>query len=81
MPVFATLSTHKKTISTGQIDAEYDEMNIGFMDIGQGDCTVISCPDNMVIVVDCGTVGGLPDNGMLAIKIWSCSGHMAMTST
>ena len=68
MPVFATLSTHKKTISTGQIDAEYDEMNIGFMDIGQGDCTVISCPDNMVIVVDCGTVGGLPDNGMLAIK-------------
>ena len=32
MPVFATLSTNKKTISTGQIDAEFDEMNIGFMD-------------------------------------------------
>lgn len=64
MPVFATFSSKGRAISTSQVDAAEDEMNIAFMDIGQGDCTIISCPDNEVIVLDCGTVGNLPGTGL-----------------
>jgi len=41
--------------------AKLDEMNFAFIDMGQGDCTVISCPDNSLLIVDCGSSGGLEE--------------------
>jgi beta-lactamase superfamily II metal-dependent hydrolase len=41
-------------------EAKLGEMNFAFIDMGQGDCTIISCPDNKVVVVDCGSTGYLP---------------------
>ena len=38
------------------------ETNFAFIDMGQGDCTIISCPDGSVYIVDCGSSGGLPED-------------------
>ena len=32
-----------------------------FIDMGQGNCTIISCPDNSVYIVDFGNSGDLED--------------------
>ena len=34
----------------------HSELKITFLDVGQGDCTLIETPDNNVILVDCGLI-------------------------
>lgn len=34
------------------------ELAIHFIDVGQGDCTLIKCPNGEAILVDCGSLGG-----------------------
>ena len=43
-------------------------MQFAFIDMGQGDCTLISCPDNKLFIVDCGSSGGLEDKPFKAAK-------------
>ncbi len=43
-------------------------MDIDQLDIGQGDCTLISCPNDQVILLDCGSVGGMPPGGLVNIR-------------
>jgi beta-lactamase superfamily II metal-dependent hydrolase len=33
--------------------------DVMYVDMGQGDCTIIKCPDGSVVMIDCGSVGGL----------------------
>lgn len=49
-------------------EANLGEMNFAFIDMGQGDCTIISCPDNQVLVVDCGSTGYLPEDSFDAAR-------------
>jgi beta-lactamase superfamily II metal-dependent hydrolase len=49
-------------------EANEGEMNFAFIDMGQGDCTIISCPNNDVVVVDCGSAGELPGGSFEAAR-------------
>ncbi len=49
-------------------EAKEGEMNFAFIDMGQGDCTIISCPDNKVVVIDCGSTGYLPEDSFEAAR-------------
>jgi beta-lactamase superfamily II metal-dependent hydrolase len=55
--------------------ANLGEMNFAFIDMGQGDCTIISCPNNNVVIVDCGSTGYLPpdsfDAGRALVRDWA----------
>ena len=42
----------------GNANAQSPELTIHFIDVGQGDCTLIECPGGNKILVDCGSVGG-----------------------
>lgn len=44
------------------------EMNLKFVDMGQGDCTIVRCPDGKVIVIDCGSSGNLEDEAFREAK-------------
>ena len=33
-------------------------LEIHFINVGQGDCTFVSCPDGENVLIDCGTSGG-----------------------
>ncbi len=39
-----------------------------FIDMGLGDYTIISCPDNSVYIVDCGRSGGLEDASFTKVQ-------------
>lgn len=43
-------------------------MQFAFVDMGQGDCTLISCPNNRLYVIDCGSSGGLQEEPFNAAK-------------
>ena len=34
------------------------ELTIHFIDVGQGDCTLVECPNGDTVLIDCGTSGG-----------------------
>ncbi len=42
--------------------AQLDQVNIAYIDMGQGDCTIISLPNNRVVVVDCGSSAALDED-------------------
>lgn len=42
------------------------EFKIMSVDMGQGDCTVIQCPDGKVVIIDCGSAAGLPPESFQA---------------
>ncbi len=52
---FAALPTNSadSTAPTGPLA---DELEICFFDVGQGDCTLVKCPDGRRILVDCGSL-------------------------
>jgi beta-lactamase superfamily II metal-dependent hydrolase len=35
-----------------------EDVRIHFLDVGQGDCTLVQCPDGINVMVDCGSIGG-----------------------
>lgn len=45
-----------------EIDFE-EKLKITFLDVGQGDCSVIHTPDNKVILVDCGRTSFVSNSG------------------
>jgi beta-lactamase superfamily II metal-dependent hydrolase len=45
-------------------DANLGELNFAFVDMGQGDCILISDPKNNVYVVDCGSIDRMPAKSM-----------------
>ncbi len=55
MAVFKTFKSGSNKMPTVLGEANEDEMNFAFIDMGQGDCTLISAPDNHVYMVDCGS--------------------------
>lgn len=55
MNVFRTFGRDLTASTVGDGTAKKGEMNFAFIDMGQGDCTIISDPDNNVYVVDCGS--------------------------
>ena len=34
------------------------ELTIHFIDVGQGDCTLVECPNGDTVLIDCGTSSG-----------------------
>ena len=38
---------------------ERPELAIHFIDVGQGDCTLVECPNGETVLIDCGTSGGV----------------------
>jgi beta-lactamase superfamily II metal-dependent hydrolase len=56
MNIFRTFGGETTASTLVGSDATLGQMNFAFIDMGQGDCTIISCPDNTVYIVDCGTV-------------------------
>jgi len=55
MNIFRTFGGETTASTLVGSDATLGQMNFAFIDMGQGDCTIISCPDNTVYIVDCGT--------------------------
>jgi len=47
---------------------QLEEFEMIFVDMGQGDCCIIRCPDGNVIMVDCGSSGNLDLKGYTAAK-------------
>lgn len=47
-----------RTASLAMMAGAADELRVHFIDVGQGDCTLIECPGGGVILVDCGSLGG-----------------------
>ncbi|MCG3131960.1 MAG: hypothetical protein FLDDKLPJ_02770 [Phycisphaerae bacterium] len=47
-----------RTASLAMMASAADELRVHFIDVGQGDCTLIECPGGGVILVDCGSLGG-----------------------
>ena len=66
-------------------EAKLGEMNFAFIDMGQGDCTIISCPDNKVVVVDCGSAGYLPadsfEEARKLVRDWADGGSVRVILT
>ncbi len=77
MNIYTTFSEESDSpqVSTRLQDAKIGQMNFAFIDMGQGDCTIISCPDNSVYIVDCGSSGGLEDDSFQEardlVRSWS----------
>ncbi len=55
MNVFRTFGSDLTASTEGDGTAKKGEMNFAFIDMGQGDCTIISDPDNEVYIIDCGS--------------------------
>jgi beta-lactamase superfamily II metal-dependent hydrolase len=68
MSTFLTFGPKGLTASQDVQAPTGDVMQFAFIDMGQGDCTMISCPDNTLYVVDCGSSGGLEDKPFKAAK-------------
>ena len=45
-----------------------DLLNVYALPVGQGDCTIIQCPNGNLVVVDCGSTGGY--HRLQPIQIW-----------
>lgn len=65
MSVFRTFGAGSPAPKLTNGDAKLGEMNFAFVDMGQGDCTMISDPDNNVYVVDCGSIDRVPAESMV----------------
>lgn len=85
MNVFRTFSRSGHTASLVAGKANLEEMNFAFIDMGQGDCTIISCPDNSVYIVDCGSSGGLGADEFNAacalVRAWANGNSINMIMT
>ena len=50
-------------VCTPRLDAQpADELELHFIDVGQGDCTLIKCPGGYTILIDCGSSSGADGN-------------------
>ncbi|MDP4147400.1 MAG: hypothetical protein Q8936_23510, partial [Bacillota bacterium] len=38
---------------------QFEDLEMIFVDMGQGDCCIVRCPDGKVIMIDCGSSGNL----------------------
>jgi beta-lactamase superfamily II metal-dependent hydrolase len=68
MNIYTTFGKEQQLTATVSQRAIIGEMNLAFIDMGQGDCTIISCPDNSVYIVDCGTTAELSDESFAEAK-------------
>ncbi len=68
MHLFKSFGSSNNAVALEAPQASIDEMNFAFIDMGQGDCTIISCPNNRVYIVDCGSSGGLEDDAFAAAQ-------------
>lgn len=68
MNIYTTFSEESQLTAKVSQRAIIGEMNLAFIDMGQGDCTIISCPDNSVYIVDCGSSGDLPEDSFNEAK-------------
>jgi len=64
MSVFRTFGVDSPTPKLTSGAAKLGEMNFAFVDMGQGDCTMISDPANNVYIIDCGSIDRLPAESM-----------------
>lgn len=46
-----------------------DELKVNYVNIGQGDCTLVLCPDGKRIMIDCGYHTAAFDNDVLNLKL------------
>lgn len=54
-----TKVNHVKDINLQISEQTHGLMNVYVLPVGQGDCTIIQCPNGNIIVVDCGSSGGM----------------------
>ncbi len=54
MRIFRSCALASLIFVMGVVAAPAANLEIHFVDVGQGDCTVISCPNGTTILVDCG---------------------------
>lgn len=69
MNIFKSYGPSGEASTTEQGKARLNEFNFAFTDMGQGDCTVISCPDNSLYIVDCGSSANLPPDAFTALEV------------
>lgn len=52
-----------------------DQIDIAYIDMGQGDCTILKLPNDRVVIIDCGSSSGLPadsfTNAQLLLRTWA----------
>lgn len=68
MNIYTAFGAETSQVSTRLQEAKLGQMNFAFIDMGQGDCTIISCPDNSVYIIDCGSSGGLENDSFQEAK-------------
>jgi beta-lactamase superfamily II metal-dependent hydrolase len=75
MTVFRTFGVDSPTPKLTSGAAKLGEINFAFVDMGQGDCTLISDAKNNVYVVDCGSIDRLPaeslDKAQKLLRKWA----------
>jgi beta-lactamase superfamily II metal-dependent hydrolase len=75
MNVFRTFGSDLTASAEGNGKAKEGEVNFAFIDMGQGDCTIISDPDNNVYIIDCGsarmTVPKYFDEAKKIVRAWA----------
>lgn len=68
MSIFRTYSADSPTPKITNGEANIGEMNFAIVDMGQGDCTIISDPNNNVYVIDCGSIDRMPEKSMITAQ-------------
>ena len=70
--VFLLASGLISTSSAQNIPPPTNALQVFALPVGQGDCTIIQCPNGNIVVFDCGSSGG---NGMTAAQVASWLGN------